>query len=250
VFAQRLIPGTQRDSLHILDGLIANQTGPPVDPPRAPRRPGEVPAHGAALDLEFRTKGQLAIDISKDAADDGIRPDFYCGDEVYGSCTRRHLRTGDLAFRYCHVPDGQILTKARLIRAAGLRWPTEDFAFGKDCFGLDQCQARLYTVIARHVVLVMAALAICAITAALLKDRTDTQAPPPVRSDQPPPAEPGMIPLTIPELKRLLAALTTRPLPRWLVIHWDAWTRRHQARSRWFHKRARLARNAEPSLVS
>ena len=49
--------------------------------------------------------------------------------------------------------------------------------------------------------------------------------PPPVRADQPPPAEPGMIPLTIPEIKRLLAALTTRPLPRWLVIHWDAWTR-------------------------
>ena len=80
--------------------------------------------------------------------------------------------------------------------------------------------------------------------------RTDTQAPPPVRADQSPPAEPGMIPLTIPQIKRLLAALTTRPLPRWLVIHWDAWTRRHQARSRWFHKRARLARDAESALVS
>jgi hypothetical protein len=68
--------------------------------------------------------------------------------------------------------------------------------------------------------------------------------------DQPPPPEPGMIPLTIPEITRLLAALTTRPLPRWLVIHWDAWTRRHQARARWFHKRARLARDAELSLVS
>ena len=159
---------------------------------------------------------------------------------------RRHLKTGELAFHYCCVPEGQLLTKTRLIRAAGLRWPVEeDFAFGKDCFGLDQCQARLYTAIARHTVLVMAALAICAITAALLRDRTDTQAPPPVRPDQPPPAEPGMIPLTIPEIKRLLAALTTRPLPRWLVIHWDAWTRRHQARSRWFHKRARLARDAE-----
>jgi hypothetical protein len=99
-------------------------------------------------------------------------------------------------------------------------------------------------------VLVMAALAICAITAALLKDRTDTQAPPPVRPDRPPPTEPGMIPLTIPELKRLLAALTTWALPRWLVIHWDAWTRRHQARSQWFHKRARLARDAEAFLVS
>ncbi|HXZ69473.1 MAG TPA: IS701 family transposase [Streptosporangiaceae bacterium] len=283
---------------------------------------------GLPLNLGFRTKGQLALDISKAAADDGIRPDFYCGDEVYGNCTqlrehfetegqayvlrvpsnfvitlaagtkltcadavqallkhprrwevrsagsgskgerwyawawlatasarhhlliRRHLKTGELAFHYCWVPDGQLLTKTRLIRAAGLRWPVEeDFEFGKDCFGLDQCQARLYTAILRHAVLVMAALAICAVTAALLKDHTDTQAPSPVRADQPPPPEPGMIPLTIPEIKRLLAALTTRPLPRWLVIHWDAWTRRHQARSRWFHKRARLARDAGIALV-
>jgi SRSO17 transposase len=284
---------------------------------------------GLPLDLEFRTKGQLAIDISTDAAADGIRPDFYCGDEVYGSRTqlrghfeaqgqayvlrvpsnftltltagrkmtcaeavqtllkhprcwevrsagsgskgerwyawawlatasarhhllvRRHLKTGELAFHYCWVPDGQLTAKTRLIRAAGLRWPVEeDFGFSKDCFGLDQCQARLYTAIARHAVLVMAALAICAITAARLKDRTDTQAPPPIRPDQPPPPEPGMIPLTIPEIKRLLTALTTRPLPRWLVIHWDAWTRRHQARARWFHKRSRLARDAETALLS
>ena len=246
---------------------------------------------GLPLDLGFRTKGQLAIDICAAAYADGIGFDFACGDEVYGNCTqlreffednnqayvlrvpsnftltlaagtkltcaqavkallkherrweirsaghgskgqrwyawawiatasprhhllvRRHLKTGDLAFHYCYVPGGQILTKARLIRAAGLRWPV-------------------------------------AITAALVKDRTDTQAPSPVRADQPPPAEPGMIPLTIPEIKRLLAALTTRPLPRWLVIHWDAWTRRHQARARWFHKRTRLARDAELSLVS
>jgi SRSO17 transposase len=283
---------------------------------------------GLPLDLAFRTKGQLAIDLSTDAAADGIRPDFYCGDEVYGSCTqlrehfeatgqayvlrvpsnfmvalaagtkltcaqaiarllkdkrrwevrsaghgskgqrwyawawlatasarhhlliRRHLRTGELAFHYCFVPEGQLLTKARLIKAAGMRWPVEeDFSFAKDCFALDQCQARLYTAIARHTVLVMAALAICAITAAHLKDRTDTQAPPPVRPDQLPPPEPGMIPLTIPEIKRLLAALTVRPLPRQLVIHWDAWTRRHQARSRWFHKRARLARSPEFSQL-
>jgi hypothetical protein len=158
---------------------------------------------GLPLDLQFRTKGQLAIDISTDAAADGIRPDFYCGDEVYGSCTqlrehfeacgqayvlrvpsnftltvaagtkltcaqavkallkhprrwevrsagsgskgerwyawawlattsarrhlliRRHLQTGELAFHYCFVPESQLLTKARLIRAAGLRWPVE-----------------------------------------------------------------------------------------------------------------------------
>jgi hypothetical protein len=37
-----------------------------------------------------------------------------------------------------------------------------------------------------------------------------------------------MIPLTIREIKRLLAALTTRPLPRRLIIYRDAWTRRHK----------------------
>jgi hypothetical protein len=74
--------------------------------------------------------------------------------------------------------------------------------------GLDQCQARLYTAIMRHVVLVMAALAVCAVTAAQFRDRTDTQAPPPGHAAR--------------------------------RLHWR---RRHQARSRWFHQRARLARN-------
>ena len=154
---------------------------------------------GLPLDLEFRTKGQLAMDICADCYADGLAFDFICGDEVYGSCTRlreylqaeghayvlrvassfmitlapgarvtsaeavkclvkanrrwevrsagkgskgerwyawawigtasprhhllvrRHLKTGELAFHYCYVPEGQLLTKTRLIRAAGLR---------------------------------------------------------------------------------------------------------------------------------
>jgi SRSO17 transposase len=208
---------------------------------------------GLPLDLVFRTKGQLAIDILTETLTEGITLDFVCGDEVYGACTelrelledhrqgyvlrvpstfrlalargitmtcsqavtrllgeacsweirsagagskgqrwyawavlatasprhhllvRRHLGSGELAFHYCFVPEGQRVSMARLIRAAGLRWPVEeDFEFSKDCFGLDQSQVRLYRAIARHTVLVMAALAICAVTAALLRDRTDT----------------------------------------------------------------------------
>ena len=55
---------------------------------------------GLPPDLEFRTKGQLAIDLSTDAAADGIRPDFYCGDEVYGSCTqlREHFEAQGQAY--------------------------------------------------------------------------------------------------------------------------------------------------------
>jgi SRSO17 transposase len=161
---------------------------------------------------------------------------------------RRHLRSGELAFHYCYLPKGQPVSRARLIRAAGLRWPVEEgFEFGKGCFGLDQSQVRLYHAIARHTVLVMAALAICAITAALLRDRTDTQAPPPARPDQRPPADPGMIPLTVPEITRLLA---TQPARTGHAEHWPNWRRRHQARSRWYHQRTRLARDTEIALVS
>ena len=163
---------------------------------------------------------------------------------------RRHLKTGELAFHYCYLPEGQPVSTTRLIRAAGLRWPVEEgFEFGKGCFGLDQSQVRLYHAIARHTVLVMAALAICAVTAALLHDRTDTQAPPPQRPDQPPPADPGMIPLTVPEITRLLAA-PPEPRPPGHAEHWMAWRRRHQARARWHHKRTRLARGTAIALVT
>ena len=277
---------------------------------------------GLPLDLRFRTKGQLAIDILGDAYADGLAFDFVCGDEVYGSCTdlreylegrgqayvlrvasnfrvtlatgtsmtcadaarkllkgkrgwevrsagkgskgerwyawawlatasprhsllvRRHLRTRELAFHYCFVPHGQAGSKARLIRAAGLRWPAEEsFELGKGCFGLDQCQARLYTAILRHIVLVMAAFAVCAVTAAQLRDRTGTQAPPPAGPADRPPADPGLIPLTVREIKRLLAAALTLPKPPGHAARWLHWRRRHQARSRWFHQRTRLTRN-------
>jgi hypothetical protein len=78
----------------------------------------------------------------------------------------------------CFVPGGQPGPLSRLVRAAGCRWLIieEDFRSGKSCFGLDQSQVRLFTAIARHTALVMAALAICAVTAAQLRRRTDTRA--------------------------------------------------------------------------
>jgi len=277
---------------------------------------------GLPLDLAFRTKGQLAIDVLAGAYADGVRFDAVCGDEVYGGCTelrafleqrgqayvlrvassfmitlatgikmscadvvktllkdrqrwevrsagkgskgdrwyawaltgtassrhclliRRHLRTGELAFHYCYVPEGHTLTRTRLIRAAGLRWPVEeDFRLGKDCFGLDQCQARLYTAILRHTVLVMAALAICAVTAAQLRNSAGSQAPPSATLGQAPPADPGPIPLTVHEIQRLLTAALRHPGPPGHAARWLQWRRRHQARSRWFHQRARLNRD-------
>ena len=49
---------------------------------------------------------------------------------------------------------------------ACLRWPVEEgFEFGKDHFGLDHSQVRRYTALLRHTVLVIVALAVCAVTA-------------------------------------------------------------------------------------
>jgi hypothetical protein len=89
----------------------------------------------------------------------------------------------------------------------------------------------------------MAALAICAVTAAQLRNRTGAQARPPARPDEPPPRDPGLIPLTVHEVKRLLAAALSQPHPPGHAARWLEWRRRHQARSRWFHQRARLERN-------
>jgi SRSO17 transposase len=163
---------------------------------------------------------------------------------------RRHLATGECAYHYCHVPPGQPVSLKRLITAAGLRWAAEEsFEFGKDYFGLDQSQVRLHTAITRHTVLVMAALAVCVIAAARARPRTDTQAPPPASPGDLPPADPGLIPLTVAEIKRLFNAATTRPRPLWHAARWSRWRRRHQARARWFHKRARLARQPQFAQV-
>ncbi|MEV0167347.1 IS701 family transposase [Nonomuraea fuscirosea] len=154
---------------------------------------------------------------------------------------RKHRTTGELAFCYCFVPEGQPVTLPRLIAAAGLRWPVEEsFQAGKSLFGLDESQVRLYEALLRHLVLVMAALAVCAASAAAARHRTDTQAMKPRHPDEQPPEDPGLIPLTVAEIKHLFNAATTRTPSLQHVAHWSAWRRHHQARARWFHHRARL----------
>ncbi|GAA3522985.1 IS701 family transposase [Amycolatopsis ultiminotia] len=154
----------------------------------------------------------------------------------------QHLRTGKLAYHYCHVPEGRPVTLMTLVRVACLRWPVEEgFEFGKDHFGLDHSQVRLYTALSRHIVLTLAALAVCAVTAA--QARTQTPAPIlPTTPDQQPPDDPGLIALTVAEVKRLFMLVTHRVLPQAHHLHWIWWRRRHQARARWFHHRARIRR--------
>lgn len=155
---------------------------------------------------------------------------------------RKHLQTGEIAYHYCHVPPGRTAPLITLVRVACLRWPVEEaFGVGKDHFGLDHSQVRLYTALARHLVLTMAALAACAVTAAQAK----TRAPAPIlptSPDQDPPKDPGLIAFTIAEIKRLFILITRRPHTDAHHLHWTWWRQRHQARARWFHHRTRLAR--------
>jgi hypothetical protein len=88
-----------------------------------------------------------------------------------------HGSRGELAYFSCHVPAGRACSFTTLIRVAGRRWLVEeDFALGKSWFGLADSQGRRYTAIIRHLALAMAALAVCAVTAALARERTSTLA--------------------------------------------------------------------------
>ena len=149
----------------------------------------------------------------------------------------------DLAFFYCHVPAGRACSFTTLVRVAGRRWPIEeDFALGKSWFGLADSQVRHYTPICRHLALAMAALAVCAVAAALARPRTLTR--PPTSPGDLPPEDPGLIPLTTAEIKRVFNLITHAWQPIRHHLHWSWWRRRHQARARWFHQRARLRRRA------
>jgi SRSO17 transposase len=149
----------------------------------------------------------------------------------------------DLAYFYCHVPNGRPATLHTLVRVAGMRWPVEeDFQVGKDHFGLDHSQVRLYTAVLRHLILTITALAICAVTAAAMRQATSTLPPAPTSPDDEPPDDPGLIPLTVAETKRLLNLFTRTWHSLTHYLYWTWWRRRHQARARWFHQRTRLRR--------
>jgi SRSO17 transposase len=159
---------------------------------------------------------------------------------------RRHLREpADRACFYCHVPPGRACSFTTLVQVAGRRWPVEeDFRLGKTGFGLADSQVRRYTALTRHLALTMAALAVCAVTAALARPRTSALARQPTSPEDLPPADPGLIPLTAAEIKRVFNLITRAWQTIRHYLHWSWWRRRHQARARWFHHRARLRQQA------
>jgi SRSO17 transposase len=139
---------------------------------RIPREHLEDPARRKIMklppDLVFRTKGQLAIDLIGEVLADGIRLDFACGDEVYGSCTRlrEFLEARGQAY-VLRVPSNFYLTVTRGVRltckdaatrrlAGDLRWEVR--TAGKGSKGqrwyawawLGTASSRHYLLIRRH----------------------------------------------------------------------------------------------------
>ena len=169
----------------------------------------------------------------------------------------------DLAFFYCHAPGPVSLPI--LVKVAGKRWPVEEcFQQGKGQAGLDQHQLRLWHSFYRHTVLSMCALALLAVATARPPGTPVPWAagpgpatapqpgPGPGTTDQPghwrdtgklpvhpgeqPPRDMGLIRVTVPEARKLLATSARGTFPS----SWSIWRRRHQARARWHHYQAQL----------
>jgi hypothetical protein len=137
---------------------------------------------------------------------------------------RRRITDGELAFYRCYSPTRVGLPT--LVRVAGIRWAVECcFQNGKGAVGLDQHQVRRWDSWHRYTTLVMLAAAILTAIAATERRR---------------PADNGLTPLTVIEIRRLFAKLiTTVSRPTSFYLAWSRWRRLHQARARAGHYRAR-----------
>src|SRR5262249_45504020 len=94
----------------------------------------------------------------------------------------------DLAFYYCHVPQGRPATLTALVTVTGKRWPAEEcHQQGKGQTGLDQHQVRLWHSFHRHTVLSMCAQALLAVAAARPAPAPPPGPAPPPRQRGPPP---------------------------------------------------------------
>ena len=137
-----------------------------------------------------------------------------------------------------HAPIGTPLSD--LVRIAGQRWTIEsNFEQAKGEVGLDQYEVRSFISWHRHVTLAMLAYAYLAalrraaiggvVTADLVAD---------------------LLPLTVPEIRHLLAALIGLPPPDTAaVLRWSVWRRRHQQRARRAHWRRRTRTAKRPTTL-
>jgi SRSO17 transposase len=140
---------------------------------------------------------------------------------------RRHRYTGQLSYYRCWTPGPAPLS--RLIATASARWRIEeDHQLSKQVAGLDAGQVIRWTSWHRWTALCLLACIYLAVTVAV-KHQHDAGSDP----------DAEMIPVTVPELLRLLRDTVIPPPRRDRAhrLHWSTWRRRHQHRARQAHQR-------------
>jgi SRSO17 transposase len=140
---------------------------------------------------------------------------------------RRHRYTGQLSFYRCWTPGPVPLS--RLIAIASARWRIEeDHQLSKQVAGLDAGQVIRWKSWHRRPAACLLAYLYLAVAVALQRQQEASSDP-----------DAGLIPVTVPELLRLLRDIVIPP-PRRDRAHrlrWSAWRRHHQHRARQAHQR-------------
>jgi SRSO17 transposase len=140
---------------------------------------------------------------------------------------RRHRYTGTLSYYRCWTPGPAPLSK--LIAVASARWRIEeDHQLSKQSTGLDVGQVIRWRSWHRWTAVCLLAYIYLAVTVALQRQQEAS-------SD----LNAGLIPVTVPELLRLLRDTVIPPPRRDRAhrLHWSDWRRRHQYRARQAHRR-------------
>jgi hypothetical protein len=140
---------------------------------------------------------------------------------------RRHRYAGQLSCYRCWTPGPVPLSK--LIAVISARWRVEeDHQLSKQAAGLDAGQVIRWTSWHRWTAICLLAYIYLAVAVALQRQHD-------AGSD----LDTGLIPVTVPELLRLLRDTVIPPPRRDQArrLHWPAWRRRHQHRAREAHRR-------------
>jgi len=138
------------------------------------------------------------------------------------------------AYYFVFAPPGTTLSE--MVKAIGARWRIEeDFANAKD-LGMDHYEVRSFIGWYRHVTLVLVAHAFLAGICAAARSSASPPAP-----GSPPLTRPPVLPLTVPEVRHLLARLIW-PSPSGVkrVLAWSWWRRCHRRSASYFHTKRRL----------
>jgi hypothetical protein len=140
---------------------------------------------------------------------------------------RRHRYTRQLSFYRCWAPGP--VPRWRLIAVAVIRWRIEeDHQLAGQAAGLDAGQVIRWTFWHRWTAVCLLAYIYLAVAVAVHRQQQAGSG-----------RDAGLIPITVPELLRLLrdAVLPPPRRDRPHRLHWPAWRRRHQHRARQAHQR-------------